>query len=324
MTNLNLMLVLTQRVFIVLLFSISFHTFAQETSISYNFNGKISTLEAENPFAKFIGEWTLKNDDWSQNWGGETENIKIPKHHTISAGINTKNSLISIIDGPDPNGQIFWSYNPNTKEVHHLSSFGDIRAGQGKGTIDANGNIALKLVFEGEPEGTYRKYNYTWLNNNEYELKSVQFDANDNPTGLFYGGSFVRINTDKNIRTAINNVLKVLDDNEASMETKLSVYTNDIVHMAPNNETITNKEELKKYLEKQNTYGYSNMTHEILDFEIINDIIIMRGQVVGRFYPSDGKKPIDFRTKNLFVFKWENDALKISKIIYNISPVTQN
>lgn len=174
--------------------------FAQETSISFESNGKKLKLESENPFAKYIGEWTLKGDDWSQNWGGQTEHIKIPKHHTVSAGINTKNSLISIIDGPEPNGHIFWTYNPNTKEVHHLSSFGDIRAGNGKGTIDTNGNVTLKLIFEGEPEGTYRIYTYQWLNKDEYNLKSIQFDSNDKPTGLFYGGTFIRVTKDDAVK----------------------------------------------------------------------------------------------------------------------------
>ena len=87
----------------------SMSNFAQNTTITFDSNGRTSTLEVENPFSKFIGEWTLKDDDWSQNLGGETENIKIPTHHTVSTGINTKNSLISIIDGPEPNGHIFWS-----------------------------------------------------------------------------------------------------------------------------------------------------------------------------------------------------------------------
>ncbi|MEM6378887.1 MAG: nuclear transport factor 2 family protein, partial [Bacteroidota bacterium] len=101
--------------------------------------------------------------------------------------------LLSIIDGPEPNGQIYWSYNPNTKEVQHLSSFGEIRAGKGSGTVNEQGDVQLKLVFEGEPKGTYRIYNYRWLDGDTYHMKSVQFGENDKPTGLFYEGTFVRI-----------------------------------------------------------------------------------------------------------------------------------
>jgi len=148
---------------------------------------------SKNPFVKFIGEWGLKNDDWKHNWGGETESIKIPGHHTICTAINTENSLLSIIDGPEPNGHIFWSYNPVKKEVGYLSSFGTIRAGVGNGTVDEDGNLKLKVSFEGEVEGTYRIYTYNWLSEDEYELLSIQYNENDEKTGLFYTGNFVRI-----------------------------------------------------------------------------------------------------------------------------------
>jgi len=168
------------------------HSHAQTETIAYELNGRNPKNITKNPFGKFIGEWTLKNDDWTHNWGGETETIKIPKHHTVTKQINTDNSLLSIIDGPEPNGHIFWSYNPNTKEVHHLSSFGTIRAGVGQGSINEKGDVKLKLVFEGEP-GTYRIYNYKWIGDDEYHMKSVQYNQDDQPTGLFYEGYFIRI-----------------------------------------------------------------------------------------------------------------------------------
>lgn len=301
----------------------SVFVFAQKTSITYESNGKKVSLESNNPFVKFFGEWTLKNNDWSQNWGYGTEHIKIPKHHTVSAGINTKNSLLSIIDGPEPNGQIYWSYNPNTKQVDHLSSFGDIRAGRGKGTIDKNGNLRLKLFFEGEPKGTYRVYTYTWVNNNEYVLKSVQFDQNDKPTGLFYGGNFIRIQKNDEIQE-ITQILKTLDNNKITIDKQLSVYADTIVHMAPNNNAITNKDDLKSYLEEQRSYGLSKMTHKVIDYEVINETVIMLGEVVGTFYSKNEGNPVKFRTKNMFVFKRIQGKLKISKIIYNMSPVQQN
>ncbi len=179
--------------FLLILILNSTEGFAQKTAIEYELNGKNSDDVSSNPFGKFIGEWTLKDDNWTHNWGSGTETIKIPNHHTISRQINTDNSLLSIIDGPEPNGHIFWSYNPNTKEVFHLSSFGTIRAGNGKGTVDIDGNVELKLSFEGETEGTYRVYTYKWVNENAYHMKSVQFTENNEPTGLFYEGTFVRI-----------------------------------------------------------------------------------------------------------------------------------
>jgi len=147
----------------------------------------------KNPFYKFIGEWTLKDDNWSQNWGQGDEHIKIPHHHTICRELNTDNSLLAVIDGTPPYGHIFWSYNPVKKEVNHLSSFGTTRAGVGKGTVNENGDVSLKISFADEPEGTYRLYTYKWISENEYELKSIQYNADDKPTGFFYGGLFVRI-----------------------------------------------------------------------------------------------------------------------------------
>ncbi|MEM8893335.1 MAG: hypothetical protein AAGC88_02085 [Bacteroidota bacterium] len=168
-------------------------SFAQTETIQYELNGRDISDVSRNPFGKFVGEWGLKNDDWTHNWGGETETIKIPGHHTITKQLNTDNSLLSIIDGPEPNGHIFWSYNPNTKEVGHLSSFGSIRAGTGNGTINDNGDVELRLTFEGEPKNTYRIYNYRWVSENEYHMKSIQYLEDGEPTGLFYEGNFIRL-----------------------------------------------------------------------------------------------------------------------------------
>lgn len=147
-----------------------------------------------NPFSKFVGEWTLKNDNWTQNWGGTTEHIKIAGHHTVYRTLNTNHSILSVIDGPPPHGHIFWTYNPVTKTVHHLSSFGEVRIGTGQGTVNTNGDVSLRLSFEGEAKGTYRLYSYKWVTADEYEMHSVQYDSSGKATGLLYGGVFVRRN----------------------------------------------------------------------------------------------------------------------------------
>lgn len=173
---------------------------AQSTSITFQLNGRPSNeniekggVKSKNPFVKFIGEWTLKDDRWTQNWGGGKEEIRIANHHTVSREINTDLSMLSIIDGPQPNGHIFWSYDPATKVFHHLSSFGSSRSGTGTGTINENGDLAIRISFSDEAKGTYRRYTYKWLNEDEYELMSVQYNEHDQPTGLFYGGIFVRM-----------------------------------------------------------------------------------------------------------------------------------
>ena len=178
----------TKSMVMVALSFLSINCMAQRASIPYETNG-LDSLIAQNPFQNFIGEWTLKDDNWMHNWGSGTETIKIPGHHTITTQINTANSLFSIIDGPPPNGHIFWSYNPVTQKVNHLSSFGELRAGVGEGHISESGDVTLKIMFEGEPEDTYRRYTYNWISPDEYHMKSVQYDSSDQPTGLFYEGT---------------------------------------------------------------------------------------------------------------------------------------
>ena len=251
---------------------------SQQSTISYESHGKSTELKNKNPFAKFFGEWTLKNNDWSQNWGVGDEQIKIPNHHTVSTGINTQNSLLSIIDGPEPNGQIYWSYNPVTKEVDHLSSFGDVRAGKGKGTVDENGNLRLKLFFEGEAKNTYRIYTYTWINDDEYVLKSVQFDQNDQPTGLFYGGTFVRIPKQKSTDVVKKEILN------HGAEIRKAFAENDLEKIKllhhPNVEKVLGYKDLKKGREEIIASLKGTLDNFTLEF-IKNDVesVFIQGDV---------------------------------------------
>ena len=145
---------MTKLLLSLLLFVASTAASAQTTSFTYQLNGRKTNRQIErdgpevskNPFVKFVGEWTLKNDDWKQNWGGKDEAIKIPNHHTVSGEVNTDISLLSIIDGPQPNGHIFWSYDPASQTFHHLSSFGTSRSGVGSGTVDLEGNLRIKVI----------------------------------------------------------------------------------------------------------------------------------------------------------------------------------
>ena len=49
----------------------------------------------------------------------------------------------------------------------------------------------------------------------------------------------------------------------------------------------------------------------------------MRGMVKGIFYPKNESNGVPFETKNLFIFEWLNDDLKISKVIYNMAAQNQ-
>ncbi len=297
--------------------------YTQTRDITFKTQGQEHHRMASNPFQKFIGEWTLKDDCWTQNWEGKTETIKIPMHHTVSTQVNTANSLFSIVDGPEPNGHIFWSYNPITKAIHHLSSFGELRAGVGKGSINEKGDVTLKITFQGEPKNTYRIYTYQWITKDEYHMKSVQYGLNDSPTGLFYEGSFVRLQKPikNDINVQIEAVLAVLDNHNISVEEQLKVYTDNVAHMPPGDKLNSGKDALRSFLNEQRKQGVADMKHEILDVEQYGNIVVMRGQVTGTYHPKNNTPSFEFRTKNVFVFHSQEGTLKINKVIYNHSPL---
>lgn len=154
--------------------------------------------KSENPFAAFFGEWTLKNDKFQQVWDGKTvETLDIPNHYTQCEAINTEKSVLCVVDAGGLKGHILWTYNSDKNTVHHLSHFGSARNGVGKGSLDTQNNLTTKVSFQGEPEGSYRIYEYKWVSDNEYTMYSKQYDRTDQPTGNWYGGSFIRV-TDKN------------------------------------------------------------------------------------------------------------------------------
>jgi hypothetical protein len=149
--------------------------------------------QPDNPFKKFMGEWTLKNDNWEQGDGKQVnEQIKLPDHYTLCKEVNTGNSMLWTVEATSAKGHIMWVYNTEKKEINWVSSFYPARSGAGSGSINENGDVRIKVTFEGEPAGTYRIYNYTWINDNEYVLRSLQYNDKEEPTGSFYGGTFVR------------------------------------------------------------------------------------------------------------------------------------
>lgn len=327
--------------FLVFLVSSSLICSAQKTTISYELNGRTSNEELEggqyqnslNPFVRFIGEWALKNDDWTQNWGGETETIKIPDHHTVSRELNTDNSLLSIVDGPEPNGHIFWSYNPNTKEVYHSSSFGTIRSGQGIGTVNENGDLRLKISFEGEADGTYRIYTYDWVNIDEYELKSIQFDKSDKPTGLFYTGSFTRIRSDQHnpqnekIRQEILNNGEVIRKafSEGDIEKIRSLHHPDVIKALGYNDLKTGRDEvidgLKGTLENYNLEFVENDVESIL---IQGNIAIEQTRFSIKGTPKKGGESFVFNGRTMVTYiRYDSSPTGWATIREIIQPATE-
>ena len=49
--------------------------------------------------------------------------------------------------------------------------------------LNENGDVTLKVSFEGEAEGTYRMYTYKWNSDNEYKMTSSQYNSKNESTG---------------------------------------------------------------------------------------------------------------------------------------------
>ncbi len=146
------------------------------------------------PFARFLGDWTLEDDRFQQVWDGNTlQTVSIPDHFTHCAPVNTQSSVLCVVDAGGLKGHILWVVSEDRRSVRHLSHFGDRRVGVGTGALASNGDLSLTIRFEDEPTGTYRRYTYHWLDADRYEMTSVQYGSDEDPTGNWYGGTFVRI-----------------------------------------------------------------------------------------------------------------------------------
>lgn len=145
-------------------------------------------------FNNFVGTWTLKDDKFEQVWDGQTvERITIPNHITVCTSVTTASSVSCSVDANGLTGQIFWVADESRKTLHHLSHFGDRRLGVGTGTISPEGNLTNRITFTDEPDGTYRLYEYKWITPDEYWMMSRQYNADQELTGNYYAGTFVRV-----------------------------------------------------------------------------------------------------------------------------------
>ena len=302
---------------------------------------------SENPFAAFSGEWTLKDDKFQ--FVGDGHNVQtqiIPNHHTRCDRVNTDRSVLCVVKAGDLNGHILWTFDASRKRVHWLSHFGTERTGYGTGTFEAAGNLKFKLSFTDEPEGSYREYRYEWVTPAEYRMMSRQYDARGHATGNWYGGTFIRlpargprandhaadkgggacmavpqkeptssasysVEVDSRIVKAI---LKRIDTDI----TDVSIYSDDVVHMAPGSRAITSKAELHKVLKAEASYGRSDMVHELVTIHSYQDMVLTRGRVKSSWHPANGGKATPFETNNMITFRRAPDgSLKVWHVIFN-------
>lgn len=113
-------------------------------------------------------------------------------------------------------------------------------------------------------------------------------------------------------------ILKNIDNYELDMDTKMSVYDDEVVHMAQGSRAITNKADLRKVLEAEANYGKTVMTHELITINSFHDIVLTRGRVKGSWHDPDGKTIYPFETNNIITFKRKEDGtLKVWQVIFN-------
>jgi ketosteroid isomerase-like protein len=119
---------------------------------------------------------------------------------------------------------------------------------------------------------------------------------------------------------SVNKIFEIFDSGP-DRKTRLSLYVEDIVFMAPGEKTITNKEDLFT----ENPKGQVDMHHEITWIQSYADIVIVRATNKGDFHPNDSNESFPFTTNNLIVFRRiEDGSLKIWQIIYNLVDSEQN
>ncbi len=148
---------------------------------------------ADQPFARLVGEWALKDQQWFQSGeNGRKDMIRLTNHRTKCETLNTPNSVVCNVSAPGLSGYILWTYDSERKKLHHLSHFAPNRVGIGEGRINEDGDLSLTVRFPNEGANTHRQYEYEWVNDNEYSLGSTQLRDGE-LTGGFYGGNFVRL-----------------------------------------------------------------------------------------------------------------------------------
>jgi ketosteroid isomerase-like protein len=114
-------------------------------------------------------------------------------------------------------------------------------------------------------------------------------------------------------------ILKIIDDYyKLDIDAQMSVYADDVVHMAQGSRAITNKAELRKVLEVEASYGHAIMIHKIVTLHSYHDIVLTQGRVKGTYYPAKGGDSIPFETNNIIIFKRMKDGnLKVWQVIFN-------
>lgn len=148
----------------------------------------------QNPLEKFKGEWVLKDNIFESSTNGKYNADVNPNRTFIALAVNTNTSILW---NEDFDGgfkvDIFWTYDIETKTVYHLSNTSTNGLASGKGPLQENGDLVIKLSYPDMCETCNRIYSFRWKSDNEFFFRAT-FYKDDKPTGDFYGATFFRKN----------------------------------------------------------------------------------------------------------------------------------
>ena len=88
-------------------------------------------------------------------------------------------------------------------------------------------------------------------------------------------------------REMVTEILTILDDHTLDMEKRMSVYSNEIIHMGQGEQAITNLSDLRTKFVEDQKWGYSEMKHEAYEIHSYESHVIVRGGVKGTWYAKD-------------------------------------
>ena len=167
---------------LIFLFSFATKTICQVTR----------TDTIEDPLKKFVGDWVLKNELWKSSENGNYTETELNNFAFKAELIGPDNTLLWHEDfGNGFLATILWSYQKESKIIHHLSNNGFNNIGIGVEKFDDRNDIRVETEYTNLCTNCYYEYYYHWISLDEIEFKAT-FYEDDNPNGDFYGGNFVR------------------------------------------------------------------------------------------------------------------------------------
>lgn len=115
-------------------------------------------------------------------------------------------------------------------------------------------------------------------------------------------------------------LLAGLDDLSRTPEEMLTLYTEDVVILPPDEPEIRGQAALLAHLSGFGEGLDLTLRHEPVEITSFDEIVIVQGRVVGTASPAGDPQSWPFETKNIILMKRTASGLKVWKVIYNAAP----